>query len=262
MGPGTSLRTCSDRHERLSSSRCRSPTRRMPIHARGFALAAVFDSGWQPPAQTTSRIRDQRRLHAAGHAALRVALIGRAQPRRHDDAQIREVATSHPAIRAISATIHRDRVSGQYGLDVLGRQEDHRLLEHRQRGIPLGLREEPVHQRRQLAPRPGGQVEISGDGGTLSPHRPAADLLDQRAQQLVMPASCSIAHVAGPRWMVRLLGSLSEVALDGVRDLLAHDGDCTDIAAPDQGRALRLHGSRVRYGYCPQWRRWSRNSCP
>ena len=75
MGPGTSLRTYSDRHDRLSSIRCRSPTRRVPIHARGFAPAAVFDSGWQPPAQTTSRIREQRRLHAVGHAALRVVLI-------------------------------------------------------------------------------------------------------------------------------------------------------------------------------------------
>ncbi len=51
MGPGTSLRTYSDGHDRLSSSRCRSPTRRVPIHGRGFALTAVFDSGWRRPSR-------------------------------------------------------------------------------------------------------------------------------------------------------------------------------------------------------------------
>ena len=78
----------------------------------------------------------------------------------------------------------------------------------------------------------------------------ATNLRDQRREKLVMSASRPIAHVAGPRWMIGLVSSLSEVTLDGARDLgLVHGVTLStneDETKTKSGGGLRGKEKRVR----------------
>jgi hypothetical protein len=84
MGSGTSLQTYSDRHDRLSSSRCCSRTRRVPMHARGsrwrrraHASAQIEEVATRhrrfarfPPQSTAIEFRDSTRSRACGGSRL------------------------------------------------------------------------------------------------------------------------------------------------------------------------------------------------